>query len=178
VRRSCSCSRPSRRRFATSVAALLALLATAGSLVVSLGMPTAFRCLSGGTTIPMSLPTALAFVLLGAGEISLAVRALPTLGGWSGDSTRGMLITRVPANHAVLHFWLKTGCKRGRGVSESGAAAFAHRIGVLCLDCGHQAFWTARRAPEMPSTGRSRRWRESESQYRELVRIVHPTPSS
>jgi len=40
-----------------------------------------------------------------------------------------------------------------RGVSESGAAAFATALACCALDCGHSDFWN-RPAQEMPSTGR------------------------
>ena len=156
----------SRRRFATSVAALLALLATAGSLVVSVGYAYGVPLLSGGTTIPMSLPTALAFVLLGAGEISLAVRALPTLGGWSGDSTRGMLIRAfLPTMlfFILVEDWVQT------RTAASLNPALLHSLTALacCALIVAISFWTARRTGDAIDRA-EQALRESESQYREL----------
>ena len=81
-----------RWRFAASGAALSALLATAGSLVFLVGYAYGAPLLYGGATIPVPLPSALAFVLLGAGEISLALRGVPAVRAWIGGSTRGMLV--------------------------------------------------------------------------------------
>jgi len=86
-------------------AALLALLATAGSLVFRLGMPTAFRCCLAAHH-SMSLPTALAFVLLARERSAWRCAALPTLGRMERLIRRaGWLIRAFLPNHGLfLHF--------------------------------------------------------------------------
>lgn len=79
------------RRALTS-AALLALGATAMSAVVLIGYAFDAPLLYGGAIIPMALPSALAFVLLGVGEMYLAVPGIRALRGWSRTSMRGMLL--------------------------------------------------------------------------------------
>ena len=51
----------------------------------------------GGATIPVALPTALAFVLLGMGESGLAMSGAPAPRAWSGDSIsrKHMLLLEV-----------------------------------------------------------------------------------
>ena len=59
----------------------------------------------------MALPTALAFVLLGAGQIRLALHGVPALRAWSGDSMRGMLL-RAFLPVILLVILLKAGWTR------------------------------------------------------------------
>ena len=134
-----------RWRFAASGAALFALLGAAGSPVVSVGYAYGAPLLYGGTTIPVALPTALAFVLLGAGEISLALRGAPALRAWSGDSTRGMLVrTFLPAMllFILIEDWLAT------APMASLHPALLHSLTALacCALIVVVSFWTARRA--------------------------------
>ena len=83
----------SRWRCAATVATLLALLATVANLVIlmgySYGVPLSY---GGGTIIPMALSTALALVLVGVGQVKLALPRVSALRAWRGDSMRGMLV--------------------------------------------------------------------------------------
>ncbi len=83
----------SRWRCAAIVATLLALLATVANLVIlmgySYGVPLSY---GGATIIPMALSTALALVLVGVGQVKLALPGVPALHAWRGDSMRGVLV--------------------------------------------------------------------------------------
>ena len=81
-----------RWRGARSGAALLALGATTIGGVVLVGYLFDAPLLYGGAIIPMALPSAVAFVLLGIGEMYLAVPGIRALRGWSRTSMRGMLL--------------------------------------------------------------------------------------
>src|ERR1017187_2905943 len=85
-----------RWRFAASVAALLALMATVGSLVILLGYSYGDPLLYGAATIPVSLPTALAMVLVGVAQIKLTLPGVAALRAWRGDSMRGVLLGALP----------------------------------------------------------------------------------
>src|ERR1019366_7688532 len=82
----------SRWRFAASVDALLGLVATVGNLVILLGYSYGTPLSYGGANIPVALSTALALVLVGVGQIELALPGVPELRAWGGDSTRGVLV--------------------------------------------------------------------------------------
>ena len=84
--------RANRWRFADSMAALLVFTVTATNVVVLVGYAYGAPLLYGGSSIPVALPTALAFVLLGMGQIRLALHGVPALRAWRGDSMRGMLL--------------------------------------------------------------------------------------
>ena len=45
-----------------------------------------------GSAIPVALSTALAMVLVGVGQIKLALPRVPALAPWRGDSMRGVLV--------------------------------------------------------------------------------------
>ena len=79
-------------RFAASVAALLGLVATVGNLAILLGYSYGTPLSYGGANIPVALSTALALVLVGVGQIELALPGVPELRAWRGDSTRGVLV--------------------------------------------------------------------------------------
>ncbi|MDP2744590.1 MAG: PAS domain S-box protein, partial [Dehalococcoidia bacterium] len=91
-----------RGRYAPTAAALLAAGATAINLVVLLGYAYGAPLLYGGTFIPVALPTAFAFVLVGVGQINLATPALPALRAWSGASMRGRLLRAFLPSVLVL----------------------------------------------------------------------------
>jgi PAS domain S-box-containing protein len=95
--------RATRWRLAASMAALLALAATAINAVVLVGYLSGAPLFYGGAGIPVALPTALAFVLVGTGQISLALLGVPALRAWRGDSMRGLLLRAfLPAMLLVL----------------------------------------------------------------------------
>ncbi|MCX6545906.1 MAG: PAS domain S-box protein [Acidobacteria bacterium] len=98
-----------RWRMAGTVAALLGLTATAISVVVVVGYAYGAPLLYGGATIPVALPTALAFVLVGIGEINLALPTLHVLRHWRGGSLRGRLLRAFLPGALLLVFvegWL------------------------------------------------------------------------
>jgi PAS domain S-box-containing protein len=86
-----------RWRFAASVAAVLGLVATVANLVILQSYSYRFLyshvvpSLYGDATIPVALSTALAMVLVGAGQLTLALPEVPELRAWYGESMRGLL---------------------------------------------------------------------------------------
>ncbi|HMD71764.1 MAG TPA: PAS domain S-box protein [Bryobacteraceae bacterium] len=92
-----------RWRFSAFGAALLALAATVIGVVISVGYAYGVPLLYGGAAIPVALPSALASVLVGAGQIGLAAPGVPALGAWRGDSIRGLLLRSfLPAVLAII----------------------------------------------------------------------------
>ena len=81
-----------RWRNVSTVVALLAAAATAINAVVLIGYAFGAPLLYGGTNIPVALPTALAFILVGIGQLNLAAPGVPPLREWSGASMRGILL--------------------------------------------------------------------------------------
>ena len=81
-----------RWRNVPTAVALLAASATAINTVVLIGYAFGAPLLYGGTTIPVALPTAIAFVLVGMGQFNLAAPGVPALREWSGASMRGILL--------------------------------------------------------------------------------------
>ncbi len=73
-------------------AGLAAAMVLAISFVVVLGYLHGTPLLYGGTIIPVALPTALAFVLLGISVIAAAGPEYWPLRAWQGDATRAMLL--------------------------------------------------------------------------------------
>jgi PAS domain S-box-containing protein len=103
--------RASQGRFAASMAALLALAASVINAVVLVGYCYGAPLLYGGTTIPVAMPTALAFLLVGTGQIKLVLPGVPALRVWSGDSMRGVLLRAfLPAMLLLILLagWLDT----------------------------------------------------------------------
>jgi len=97
-----------RWRRASTGAAALALLGTVASLVVLVGYAYGAPLMYGASTIPVSLPTGLAFVFMGVGLIGMAAPGVPALDAWSGDSIRGLLLRAfLPAILAII---LLEGC--------------------------------------------------------------------
>ena len=84
--------RVTRWRFAASMAALFAVLGMAVGLVFLVGYVYGAPVLYGGTTIPIALPTALAVLLVGTGQIRLAARGVRALRAWTRDTLRGLLL--------------------------------------------------------------------------------------
>lgn len=81
-----------RWRNAPTAVALLAASATAINIVVLIGYTFGAPLLYGGTSIPVALPAAIAFVLVGLGQFNLAAHGVPALWEWSGVSLRGILL--------------------------------------------------------------------------------------
>ncbi|MBI3921823.1 MAG: PAS domain S-box protein, partial [Armatimonadetes bacterium] len=81
-----------RWRHAPAVAAVCATIGTAIASVVSVGYAYGEPLLYGGPAIPMALPTGLAFLLAGFGQLRLTLPRIPALRAWSGNSTRGVLL--------------------------------------------------------------------------------------
>ena len=79
-------------RNALPVAAVLAGAATALNAVVLLGYAYGAPLLYGGMIIPVALPTAIAFVLVGVGQFYLVAPGIRALRDWSSTSMRGMLL--------------------------------------------------------------------------------------
>jgi PAS domain S-box-containing protein len=79
-------------RYSLTCAAFLALVVFAIGSVMLTGYAYGAPLLYGGTIIPVALPTALAFVLIGAGQMNLLVPRVRILRAWSGDSMRGRLL--------------------------------------------------------------------------------------
>ena len=132
--------RATRWRLACSMAALLALAATAINLVVLVGYAYGAPLLYGGATIPAALPTALAFVLLGAGAgRSGAARS-------AGSCAPGAAIPCAACSCApscrgcCCSFSWKAGWTAAsltpEGCEPSGLALPGGHTG-LCLDPGH-----------------------------------------
>ena len=95
--------RATRWRFAAAGATLLALAPTAMNTVFIVGYLYGVPLLYGGPIIPVSLPTALAFVLIGTGQIRLAVPGVVALRPWRGNTLRGVLLRGfLPAILAVI----------------------------------------------------------------------------
>jgi PAS domain S-box-containing protein len=81
-----------RWRNAPTAAALLATGATGINAAVLIGYAFGAPLLYGGTIIPVALPTAIAFVLVGVGQINLALPGVPAWRAWSRASMRGILL--------------------------------------------------------------------------------------
>ena len=81
-----------RWRHASTAAVLLAAATIAFNAVVLVGYAFGVPLLSGGTFIPVALPTALAFVLVGLGQFYLAAPGVTALRDWSAASMRGILL--------------------------------------------------------------------------------------
>jgi len=95
--------RTTRWRFAGAGATLLALAPTAMNTVFLVGYLYGVPLLYGSPIIPVSLPTALAFVLIGTGQIRLAVPGVAALRPWRGNTLRGVLLRSfLPAILAVI----------------------------------------------------------------------------
>jgi len=155
----------SRRRFATSVAALLALLATAGSLVVSVGYAYGVPLLSGGTTIPMSLPPP-CLRAAGRGRDQPGGARAADAGRMERRFDARDADTRVPANmlfFILVEDWVQT------RTAASLNPALLHSLTALacCALIVAISFWTARRTGDAIDRA-EQALRESESQYREL----------
>ncbi|MDP2998502.1 MAG: response regulator, partial [Bryobacterales bacterium] len=138
--------RAARWRFAASLAALLALAAAAINLVVVVGYAYGAPLLYGGVTIPVALPTALAFVLIGAGQIGLALPGVPAARAWRGDSMRGLLLRAfLPAMLALILLagWLDV---MQPAVASLNPALWHSLTALLaCVLIVAIAGWTARR---------------------------------
>src|SRR3989304_401935 len=83
-------------------AALLAVIATAINFVVLAGYAYGAPLLYGGTNIPVALPTAIAFVVVGRGQITMAVPRAPALAAWSRATLRGRLLRAFLPSLLVL----------------------------------------------------------------------------
>ncbi len=138
--------RAARWRLAASMAALLALAAATMNLVVVVGYLYGAPLLYGGATIPVALPTALAFLLLGAGQIKLALPEVPALRAWRGDSMRGVLLRAfLPAMllFILLEGWMDVVQRTATSLNP----ALWHSLTALlaCVLIVAIIGWTARR---------------------------------
>jgi len=77
---------------ASTVSALFAAGATGINAVILLGYAYGTPLLYGETIIPVAFPTAVAFVLIGIGQIKMTVGGVSALHTWSGATTRGLLL--------------------------------------------------------------------------------------
>lgn len=135
---------PFRRRQASLWAALCGLLVTVCGLTVLVGYAYGAPLLYGGTTIPVALPTAIGFLLLGSGITSLAVPRVPRLAPWSGRSTRGILVRAfLPAMllFILVEGWISVNAE------DLLNPALLHSLSVLagCFLMVLLTGWTARR---------------------------------
>jgi hypothetical protein len=155
-----------RRRWAASLAALLALPAAAMNLVVLVGYAYGAPLLYGGGTVPVALPTALAFVLLGVAQIGLALPGVPGLGAWTGESIRGVLLRAfMPGLLAVILLagWLGTASWASGTVNPAlWHSVEAIVVGVLVVAV---IAWAARRTGDTIERAQEA-LRESESRHR------------
>ncbi|MBI5082983.1 MAG: hypothetical protein HZB13_00065, partial [Acidobacteria bacterium] len=138
--------RATRWRFAAAAAALFASTGAAINLVVSLGYSYGVPLLYGGATIPVALPTALAFVLLGAGELKLALPGVPLLRAWSGDSVRGGLLRAFLPGVLVLIFfegWLDAVMVTPEALNPALWQSLKGLVACILIVC--LTAWTARR---------------------------------
>ena len=157
-----------RWRFASSIAALFALLGTTINLVVSVGYFNGVPLLYGGATIPVALPTALAFVLVGVGESGLALSGAPALRAWSGDSTRGVLLRAfLPGVLLLILFegWLDS--RSWIPVAPNPVLWHSLEALLACVLIVALIAWTARRTGDALERAQ-KALHESESQYRQL----------
>jgi PAS domain S-box-containing protein len=160
--------RPTRWRHAGSTSALLALTAIAINLVVIVGYLYGAPLLYGGTTIPVAMPTALSFVLVGAGQTRLAVHSAPALRAWSGDSMRAILLGAFLPPMLLLILlegWLDTlqpTLASNQALWHSGTAL------VACVLIATITAWTARRTGDAVERAEDA-LRESEETHRALV---------
>ncbi len=81
----------SRRNVPVTIA-LLAAGATVINAVVLVGYAYGAPLLYGGTNIPVALPTAIAFVLIGTGQLNLVAPGIRAFHKWRGASIRGILL--------------------------------------------------------------------------------------
>ncbi len=157
-----------RWRFADSTAALFALLGAAIGLVVSVGYAYSAPLLYGGAAIPVAFPTALAFVLLGAGEGSLALPGVPELRAWSGDSMRGVLLRAfLPSVLLLILFdgWLDS---MNLTLPSASPAVWHSLEGILaCVLILGITAWTAGRTGNAIERAKEA-LRESEERFRQL----------
>ena len=155
-----------RWRFAASGAALFALLGCAGGLVVSVGYAYGAPLLYGGASIPMALPTALSFVLVGAGEISLALGGVAALRSWSGDSTRGVLLRSfLPA--MLLFILVEDWLAAVPAASLNPALLHSLTALLVCVVIVVMTGWTARRVGDALDRARET-LRSSEERFKHL----------
>ncbi|MBI5354069.1 MAG: PAS domain S-box protein [Chloroflexi bacterium] len=77
---------------APTAASLLAIGGTSINAVVLIAYIYGAPLLYEGTIIPVALPTAIAFVLVGMGQIYLAAPGIPAYNNWSRTSMRGILL--------------------------------------------------------------------------------------
>ena len=159
--------RVTRWRHAGLTSALLALTATAINLVVIVGYLYGAPLLYGGTTIPMAMPTALSFVLVGAGQTRLAVHSAPALRAWSGDSMRAILLRAFLPPMLLLILlegWLDTlqpTLASNQALWHSGTAL------VACVLIAIITAWSARRTGDAVERAEDA-LRQSEERYRAL----------
>ncbi len=136
-----------RWRFAAAWAALLALAGTMTGVLISAGYAYGVPLLYGGPTKPMPLLNAVAFVLLGAGQIALAAPEVRMLRPWMGDSMRGLLLRAfLPATLAII--LLEGGLELVHPAKAPPNPALWHSVAavlagavIVCI-----VAWTARRA--------------------------------
>ena len=154
-------------RFAASVAALLGLVATVVNLVILFGYSYGVPFLYGGATIPVALSTALAMVLVGVGQIELALPGVPELRAWRGDSTRGVLARAfLPSLLAfsLVQGWLEAVAPLGAAMKPLWDALTDL---VMCVLIVAVIGFVARRIGDTIDRVQGA-LRESEAQFREL----------
>ena len=133
-----------RWRLAASMAALLAFAAAAINVVVLVGYLYGAPLLYGGAIIPVALPTAFAFVLVGVGAAQPDAARVPALRAWTGDSMRGLLL-RAFLPPMLLFVFLEGWLGSLQPIAASVNPALWHSLEAL-VACGLILVITARAA--------------------------------
>jgi PAS domain S-box-containing protein len=142
-------------------------VATVVNLVILFGYSYGVPFLYGGATIPVALSTALAMVLVGVGQIELALPGVPELRAWRGDSTRGVLARAfLPSLLAfsLVQGWLEAVAPLGAAMKPLWDALTDL---VMCVLIVAVIGFVARRIGDTIDRVQGA-LRESEAQFREL----------
>ena len=133
--------RAPRRPHAATVAAGLAGISTIISMAILAGYAYGSPLLYGGTVIPMALPTALALLSVGAGQIWMALPVSVELRAWSGSSLRGRLLRAfLPATVLFIIFegWMDVVLARRTAVNPALWHSLTALGGCVLMVGGHR----------------------------------------
>ena len=132
---------------AAALGGVLALLGAGANLVVLLGYLYGVPLLYGSPIIPVALPTALAFVLAGAGLMARLRPQIRPLRAWHSNSMRGILLRAfLPGTLLliVVEGWSDTWIE-GRHIAVNPALRHALTASAACVLIVALTGWTARR---------------------------------